>query len=295
MFFLDADQKVYSRYGQRNAKSADALQSLKGLSHTMQSVLKMHGNAEKAYAPRTSETPVTIREIGGRSRRCYHCHNVQEVLNQKAKNAGKWDRDKAFRFPLPEVLGLSLEVDRGNVVSQVAAGSPAAEAGLQKGDVVRVLGGVPVHSVADAQFGLDRAPAKGSLALVWERAGKAQTGSVVLKEGWRQEGDLSWRPSLRRQLASLPIYGTDLTADEKKKHGLPSDALAVRQRDSVHSRASAMGVKAGDVILGIDERTYAGSADGFRKFVSGRYLIGDRAKLHVLREGRRLALDITFR
>ena len=295
VFFLSAEEKVYARYGGRDAKSADGRQSLKGLAYTMRSVLEMHRGAAPAFAPRDEAKAVTIRDIGNRGRRCYHCHNVQEAINAKTKRDGEWGRDRAFRFPLPDVLGLGLEVDRGNVVRQVEPGSAADTAGLRKGGVVKRLGGVPIHSQADAQFALDRAPAKGPLAATWQRDGKEQSGELALKAGWRQDGDLSWRPSLRRSLASLPVYGAALTADEKKKLGLAPGDLAIRQREAVHSRARALGVQAGDVIVGIDDRKFTADDAGFRKFVSGHYLKGDSAKRHVLRDGKRVSLAVTFR
>jgi len=84
VFFLSPEgDKVYARYGQRNGKSADALQSLKGLRHTMESVLTMHASEKKAFAPRNGERSFTMSDAGGRARRCYHCHNVNEALNRK--------------------------------------------------------------------------------------------------------------------------------------------------------------------------------------------------------------------
>lgn len=295
VFFLNADEKVYARYGQRDARDADGRQSLKGLAHTMRSVLAMHAEAKPVFAPRENEKKESIRDLGGRARRCYHCHNVQETLNAKLKREGKWTAEAAFRFPLPDVLGLRMEVDRGNVVARVEPDSVAAAVGLKKGDVVKRLGGVAIHSEADAQFALDRAPAKGKLALAWAREGKDESAEVELKEGWRREGDISWRPSLKKMLASLPVHGSTLTADEKKKLGLASTALAIRQREAIHSKAKAMGVRPGDIIVGIDARKFEGNDAAFRKFVSGRYLLGDSAKLHVLREGKRVSLNITFR
>ena len=48
------------------------------------------------------------------------------------------------------------------------------------------LDGVPIHSFADAQFALDRAPATGSTEVAWERAGALRKGSLALPDGWRK-------------------------------------------------------------------------------------------------------------
>ena len=52
VFFLNADGKMYARYGGRDGKGPDERQSLEGLRYTMQSVLDMHRAPEKAFAPR---------------------------------------------------------------------------------------------------------------------------------------------------------------------------------------------------------------------------------------------------
>jgi serine protease Do len=181
------------------------------------------------------------------------------------------------------------------VVKRVEPGSAAARAGLKEGDAVRLLRGVPVHSLADAQFALDRAPPKGTIPVTFERAGKSQTATLALAEGWRKT-DITWRRSLRRFVPVLPLYGAELTAAEKKALGLDPKHLAFRQRDPVNPRAEAAGVLPGDVILGIGGKGIAGreSAD-LREYVSREYLVGDRVEVDVLRGGKRLSLPFTLR
>jgi hypothetical protein len=188
VFFLNAESKVYTRYGGRDAASPDSRQSLKGLRYTIESVLQMHWQDQKAFAPRTQEGLRFIREVSGSQRggRCFHCHQVKEMLNADMQRKGLWSRDRVWRYPLPENLGLELEVDRGNVVRCVQEKSPVAALGLRAADRVRRLNGIPIHSFADAQFALDRAPASESTELAWERAGASYKGSLSLPEGWRQ-------------------------------------------------------------------------------------------------------------
>src|SRR5262249_33224156 len=159
---------------------------------------------EKLYAPREKGPAKYTRDLPrvGRGRGCLHCHQVREGLDAELRKAGKWEHELTWRYPLPDNLGLALEVDRGNVVQRVEPGCAAAAAGLKKGDVLRLLHGVPVHSLADAQFALDRAPPKGKVPLTWERGGKEQKGALALAPGWRK-GDVSWRPSLRHLVPSL--------------------------------------------------------------------------------------------
>lgn len=295
VFLMNADGRVYARYGQRNASGPDTLQSPKGLEYAMQSALEMHrrdGPAQE-FAPRTRERSVTIREIGGRTRGCYHCHNVREVLNRGLVEADKWDREQAFRYPPTENVGLSLDVDRGNVVASVRGGSPADRAGLKKGDVLRRLGGVPVHSIADALYSLELAPGSGTMEAAWTRGHEPMSGKLALSSGWRKS-DLSWRPSMRSMLPSLPVRGADLTAPEKATMGLKPDQLAVRQRAPVGEAAQAAGVRAGDILVGIDKELVGLDGEGLRKFVRREYLAGDRIQLIVLRDGKRMTLRLVL-
>ena len=117
VFFMNADSKVYARYGGRDAKDADNRQSLEGLKYTMQSVLAMHERETKQFAPRTEAKQTYLRDVTGwYGGGCMHCHQVQEAINDKLVRTGDWRRERAWRFPLPENIGVRLEVDRGNVV-----------------------------------------------------------------------------------------------------------------------------------------------------------------------------------
>src|SRR5262249_14066390 len=152
-------------------------------------------------------------------------HEVKQVLHAELWKAGKWSQDLVWRYPLPDNLGLFLEIDCGNVVKEARERSAAAEAGLKAGDVLRRLGGVPIHSFADVQFALDIAPKAGSVEIVWQRGEEVRKGRLTLPEGWRKS-DISWRPSMREFVPQARLFGTDLTAEEKKALGLPEKQLA---------------------------------------------------------------------
>jgi predicted metalloprotease with PDZ domain len=295
VFFLNAEGKVYARYGGRDAESADNRQSLDGLQYTMKSVLRMHTQARKAFAPQSQDTPKFIREVSGNRRmgRCVHCHQVREILNADLKKKGKWNRDLVWRYPLPENLGLELEIDRGNVIKRVKEKSAASAAGLKAGDVVQRLNGVPIHSFGDAQYALDIAPKTGSIQIAWQRGDKAMKDKLALPEGWRKT-DITWRPSMQRLLPAARLYGTDLTPAEKKSLGLPAKQLAFRQKDVVPAQAKAAGIRPGDIILGIDDKRLEMDADGFLGYVQRNYLAGDRVTVNILRDGKRKNLTMTL-
>src|SRR5262249_49703483 len=155
------------------------------------------------------------------------------------------------------------------------------------------LNGYPVASFADAQYALHRAPGRGRVAVTWRRGTEAMKGALELAEGWRKT-NLTWRPSLLDVLPSLPLYGTDLTAAEKKALGLSEKRLAFRQQDRVPKDAQEAGVRSNDVIIGIDGQALEMSLDQFLAHVRRNYLVGDRIAVNLLRGGNRVDVPLTL-
>jgi serine protease Do len=293
VFFLNADKKVYGRYGGRDSESADERQSLKGLNYTMQSVLRMHKSEDRVFAPKTGDAPKVLKDVPGPRRDCLHCHQVREALNSEMKTAGKLSRETIYRYPPPDNLGIELDVDRGNTVKAIRAKSAASAAGLKRGDAIRRLNGVPIHSFADAQFALDLAQQEGAIEVIWQRDDKTYTEKLELAQGWRKT-EVNWRASMRDLLPSARLNGFDLTDTEKKALGLSAKQLAFRQRESVSRQAKAAGIRAGDIILGVDDKSFEADQDGFRQYVQNTYLVGDRITINLIRDGKREAVAMTL-
>jgi hypothetical protein len=297
-FFLSPDEKVYGRYGGRDASGPDARLSLAGLRHALGAALAAHRREGQAKPPPRpgklllAENYPAARRLGNGG--CIHCHQVNEFRREARKAAGEWRREDLWAYPLPENAGLTLDVDRGDRVRLVRPESPAARTGLRPGDTLKRLNGLPVASFADVQYALHRAPAKGQVAVRWLRDGKEMAGQLGLAEGWKKT-NLTWRPSLLDILPSLTVYGTELTAAEKKQLGLSANRLAFRQDSTVHRAAKAAGVRAGDVIVGIDGQVMEMTLPEFLAYVRRNHLVGDRITLNVLRAGKRVDLPMTLR
>jgi predicted metalloprotease with PDZ domain len=294
-FFISADEVVYGRYGGRDAASPDGRLSLPGLRHAMRAALAAHRGAKAATPPKRAPQRVedypAARRLG---KGCIHCHQVNELRRADRKKAGTWKREAVWAYPLPENVGLVLEVGQGDRVRSVLAGSAAARAGLRAGDAVRSVNGVAVAAQADFQYGLHRAPWAGKVPIAWERGGKALAGTLELAPGWKKT-NITWRTSLLDVLPAITVYGDDLSAGEKKALGLGPRRLAFRQDATVHAQARAAGVRGGDVIVGLDGEEPDMTRDEFLAHVRRNYLVGDRVTLHVLRAGKRLRLPMTLR
>jgi S1-C subfamily serine protease len=269
--------------------------SLAGLRHAMAQALARHRAAvppaETARpAPRTVDELPAARRLPATA--CVHCHHVYDFRREALQAAGKWQRDELWVYPLPENVGITLVVDEGDRVAGVRRDSPAWRAGLRGGDRLRSLDGRPVASFADVQYALHRAPAKGKVALTWSRAGSAHKGELVLGAGWRQT-DLSWRWSLRGVDPPPWVHGEDLNEAEKKALGLAANRLAFRQGGFVSQPARQAGLRAGDVIIGIDGKRLEMTARQFAAHVRLNYQVGDRVTYNLLRDGKRM--DVMLR
>ncbi len=297
-FFLNAAGKVHGRYGGRDASGPDARNSLKGLRYALEAALAAHRQDPEARPPLTTKEPDLVERYPGATRSgrggCIHCHQVYELRHAQLKSAGKWAPELRWAYPLPENVGLALEVDRGNVVKQVRPGSPAARAGIEAGDKLLQLNGVAVACCADAQYGLHRAPGQGKVTISWQHGQQVVRGQLDLPAGWKKT-DTTWRPSLRNLLPSLPLFGEDLTAAAKAKLGLKPRQLAFRQDRYVPRSAQEAGLRPGDVVIGVDEQYLEMDLTGFLEHIRRNYLAGDRITLNVLRDGRRLNLSVLLR
>lgn len=295
VFFTSADEQIYGRYGGRDAKSAERRQSLAGLRYAMQAALNAHRRAPADEGVASTRQPIFVRKYAAARNYtgCIHCHQAKEILYEDLRAKGEWSRDLLFRYPLPDNLGLVLEVDRGNVVKHVVVDSPAAKAGLLRGDVVQEINRHTVYSLADAQYALDRAPQEGRLPVSWLRDGESMATEIVLPKNWRRS-DISWRPSMYNMIGAARVYGTELTADEKRSLGLDPEKLAFRQKNRVAKQAHAAGIKPGDIILGFNNERLKLDAYEFLRYVRATFVVGDEVTVNLIRDGKRMDLPMTL-
>jgi serine protease Do len=260
----------------------------------MERALDVHKNPP-APRPRAG-LPVRAEDFAGaqRHRGCIHCHDIIEFRRADRKAAGTWDRDDVWVYPLPENVGVTLDVDVGNKVKAVRPGSPADRVGLKAGDVVKSLNGQPVASFADATFALHKAPARGSVGVTWVSGGRERSGSLEVADGWRKT-DLTWRPSMLDIIPSLPFLGDDLSAMEKKRLGLPEARAVFRQGDPVHSSLAAAGIGKGDVVIGFDGAAVDGAKADLLGSARRNYLVGDRVTVNLIRGGQRVDVVLVLK
>lgn len=292
--FLNADGHIYGRYGGRDAQGPDTRNTVAGLRYALESALAAH-RAKNEPAPPRVAAPLIMEKVPAykayAKNGCIHCHQAKEILRVQADREGGWDPQSRWVYPLPENIGITLDLNKGDLVKSVATASPAALAGVRAGDTLVQIHGRPVRSFADVQYALHKAPVRGAVSIAWQRDGQPQQAELQLADGWKKT-NLTWRPSLMDLLPSLPLFGTDLTAQEKKTLGLAPARLAFRQDAPAPPSAKKLGVAEGDVILGVDSLTLDMTADQFLAYVRRNYLQGDRVTLNLVRGDKRLDVPI---
>jgi len=303
-FFLSPDEIVYGRYGGRDGLSADNRLSLAGLRYAMAQALAAHRvrmedresktESQKLKMDHNQQTIDAYPAIRRRpSNSCIHCHQVYDFRRDFLQEQGKWRLDDVWVYPLPENIGLTLDVEQGNRVQAIVKDSPVDRAGLQVGDLLKSVNGVPTASIADVQCGLHRAPAEGEIPISWMRADKPMSARLNLAKDWRKT-DISWRWSLRSLEPTPWVQGVDLSADEKGALGLKEKQLAFYQGAFLSDPARQAGIRVHDIILGIDNQKLEMTARQFQAFVRLKYKVGDRVTYNVLRNGQRLNLPLTL-
>jgi Do/DeqQ family serine protease len=133
----------------------------------------------------------------------------------------------------------------GALIAEVEPNSPAAAAGLRKGDVVTALNGHPVRAPAELRARLGVVPAGESVDLKVQRGKETQTVKA-------QIGEIEKAQTAGGQpLAEL--NGAALAEVQRK--GLPGkDRALLVTRVDAGSPAFGHGVRQGDLIIGVNQR-----------------------------------------
>lgn len=312
-FFLDADLNVYSRYGGRDGRVADARMSRESLLHTMAEVLKTHARlrrtppAELVQAlreethpvPDKAETPEDIPLLKGNHEGCVHCHQVQEYRLLQDYQDGKFERRMMFGYPLPERLGMQLTKSEGHRVEKLTADSVAEKAGLQPRDVIRKVNGIPIRSEYDIRWALHRAEDSRPICVIVDRpmdGGAERSVEVSLQPigPWRQS-DLGWRKSLRSVPLQLGFLGYSLGRDALQKMGYAETKSMVKV---IALRPPGLGqnlnIQRGDFITSVGGQTGFRTFEQFKSKLLELYQPGDTVELEVLREGKPVILKGEF-
>src|SRR5262249_51783423 len=170
-FFLNADGTIYGRYGTRaaNGENSTTHISVASFRKTMQRVVELHKGYPSNKAQLTGKrgpepefrVPKDIPRV--QQRHCIECHEVRGNVLRHHWQEKRLTAADIWPYPLPENIGLKMDVDDGLRVKTVTADSPAERAGIAAGDELVTLNGQRLISQADIQWVLHRAPVETKL------------------------------------------------------------------------------------------------------------------------------------
>ena len=308
-FFMNPDGAIYGRYGTRSVAGAMAHNSMESLKNAMKLALELHrnypANKESLMEKRGSEPrwktaldiPALRKQFAKNLMKptgkgnCIHCHNIHNGWIDTAYDEENFDIDSIWRYPLPDNIGIPIDVDSGNVVERVIEGSFAEKAGIQAGDVIRTMNSQPIISQADMQWVLENLPAVADLKIEVERDGKVLTKALALSGDWKKS-DVSWRGSIWSVRPKLKIWVPELSLEEKEALGLSPEMLALKAKWINNPAAKKAGLKTNDIIVEADGKTEAMTPGQFNLWIKLNYHPGDQLPVKVLRGQEKISLAI---
>lgn len=318
-FLMNADGTIYGRFGTRSENSDEAQDmTMQGFGRALEAALTWHkaypANKE-LFAAKIGPKPLVAHPeefptLQGKYRSeldyqgevvksCIHCHQVREAERRWYRDSGKeMPENVLYPYPLPKVIGLTMDPLEAATVKSVALDSPAAKAGLKSGDRISSLNGQPLLSIADMQWVLHRFGASGSMPISIPREGSSISTTLTLEPGWRAQSDLSWRPTSwdMRRMTTGGILFESLSAQERAARKLPENTLALRAKHvgqyGEHAAGKNAGFRQGDILIEYDgSRAPLTETQLFAKNVA-EHKPGEKVAARVLREGKELELQL---
>jgi len=321
-FFLNADRTIYGRFGTRSTHDEASRDiTLDGFRAALTGALELHRGypqnkpalAGKQGQPSAYAVPEDFPSLKGKYnawldydgnvvRSCIHCHQVREAQRLIYRtNAQPLPDEVLHPWPMPDVLGLSLDPNTRATVKAVTPGSVADRAGFKAGDELRLLEGQPLLSLADVQWAMQTAVEPTVLHARVRRGDSDLELALPLAKEWRRPSDISWRPTTwdLRRMVTGGLRMASLTAEERKEAGVRPDEVGLRVLHAgeygEHATAKNAGVRKGDVVVGWEGlKGPLSESDVISEMLRTR-MPGREIEVEVLRGGERQRLRFKLR
>jgi serine protease Do len=312
---MNADQTIYGRYGTRNSKEkGGATVSVSGFRKALEGALELHAKhpavkeqlkAKTGPAPKFSTAekhPFLTRYSAvlttNTHQGCIHCHKIYDALRDIERAQGNPVPDSLVRpYPMPDVIGLSMDVNERARVKLVTVNSSAEKAGFKTNDDLISLNGQPIISIADVQWVLQHALEPSKINAIVLRNNERVSLSLPLEKGWRNTSDVSWRT---QTWAMAGLYlGMRLewpTDEEVLKLGIDRENLALKVTyvwpDANMGGAQVAGFKKGDIIMSFNGITQKQSENDLQIYVAQKTKRGQKVPVSVMRGDEQLSLSL---
>jgi serine protease Do len=195
-------------------------------------------------------------------------HNVIEQIRKYGHPRRGWLGVNIQTVTDELAEGLKLPRARGALIANVSPGSPAAEAGIEKGDVILKFDGQEIGEMRRLPRIVADTPIDKKVDVVLWRGGKEQTLQVRVGELDETEtvavaptDEGAGKPEAG-QVDALGMSLAEITPETREKFQLDetaSGALVVGVKDG--SVAAEKGLQPGDVVVEVDQKEVASPAD----------------------------------
>ena len=168
-----------------------------------------------------------------------------------------------------KVKELNLPGDYGAIVQEVREDSPAAKAGLEKGDVILQFAGEKVRSVAELQRLVRETPPGRKVAIEISRSGHTETLTAEMAKRSNEHWDYHFAmPNIEVPNVHIPnfnfnmmfggprlgISGDELTPQLAEYFGVKQGKGVLVREVEKGTPAEKAGLKAGDVIVKVNDK-----------------------------------------
>ena len=297
-FALNTDEQIYLRYGGRDAAGHTSYLNTDSIDLALKKGLELHeqykaGKLAKTQKPEPlypQDIPALYERTTGAGR-CVECHLIGDLQNVQRERDGTLDKvSQMYRSPNLKTIGVQLDVPKGLVVKE--ATGAALEAGMQAGDHISSFNGIKVWTFGDLQYYYDQIERDSkTIRLGVDRGGEEYALQLELPPfwWWTDLAYRNWTIEPRVYFRSEPLSEAD-----KSKYELEANGFASRVTH-VETIAELMGIhslKVGDVIFAVDDDQTDDVANRAELFIKLRRKAGDAVSLGLIREGKRMTLDL---
>ena len=314
---MNADGTIYHIYGGRTSADAASHLGLPSFARVLREGLKTHqAHTATPRTPQqtsrwTSRRPRTIEQLPVMRKRielgdapdCFHCHMVNDALDEEAREAGRWKRTMAWRWPDPIQIGLRLDGSEQTLVAGVLPKSAADAAGLKAGDRLQTLDGRRVLTFGDISRVLHEASDRATgIAVRWQRGGKERSATIRTRKGWKEPTPevFAWRPTKWQMRPKPGFGGKQLTPRQLEQVGLPPDAFAftvqylVTWGSDAHigRNAQRAGIRKGDVVYSVAGKNDFESVEHFHAWFRLTRKVGERIEIGLIRKNLRQSVRL---
>lgn len=207
----------------------------------------------------------------------------QTFLFRTGEGGGAWLGVRLEEVTAEKAKELKLAGEYGVIVKDVEENSPAAKAGLAKGDVILEFAGEKVRGTAHFRRLVRETPAGRTVSLQVSRAGQTRTLTAKLESGGDRTFQLPAMPPMpdmskievpefdfvwHARGARLGISPDELTPQLAEFFGVKQGKGVLVREVVVGSAAAKAGLKAGDVIVAVDGKEVT-SVSKLRRALAG--------------------------